>query len=107
MTSTQVSRAANLLDEELEIWRNRPLDQIEYLIVDARYEKVRVAGRVRDCAVLIAIGIKPSGHRSVLGASVSLSEAEVHWRELLSSLKKRSMHGEVDRQRCPRRAQGS
>lgn len=93
VTSTQVSRAAKLLDEELEIWRNRPLDQIEYLIVDARYEKVRVAGSVRDCAVLVAIGIQPSGHRSVLGVSVSLSEAEVHWREFLASLKQRGMHG--------------
>lgn len=84
---------AKLLDDELEAWRNRPIEEIEYLIVDARYEKVRVAGSVRDCAVLIAIGIKPSGHRSVLGVSVSLSEAEVHWREFLSSLKKRSIHG--------------
>jgi putative transposase len=93
ISSTQVSRAAKLLDEELEAWRTRPLDQVEYLIVDARYEKVRVAGSVRDCAVLIAIGIQPSGHRSVLGVSVSLSEAEVHWREFLVSLKQRGLHG--------------
>ena len=93
ISSTQVSRAAKLLDEELEVWRNRPLEQIEYLIVDARYEKVRVAGSGRDCAVLIAIGIQPSGHRSVLGVSVSLSEAEVHWREFLVSLKQRGLYG--------------
>ncbi|MDA1249306.1 MAG: IS256 family transposase [Planctomycetota bacterium] len=93
VSSTQVSRAAKLLDDELETWRNRPLDQIEYLILDARYEKVRVAGSVRDCAVLVAIGIQPGGHRSVLGVSVSLSEAEVHWREFLVSLKQRGLHG--------------
>ena len=93
VTSTQVSRAAAMLDQELEVWRNRPLSQVEYLILDARYEKVRVDGSVRDCAVLIAIGVLPSGNRSVLGVSVSLSEAEVHWREFLSSLKKRGMHG--------------
>ena len=93
VTSTQVSRAAALLDEELEVWRNRPLAQVEYLILDARYEKVRVDGSVRDCAVLVAIGVLPSGHRSVLGVSVSLSEAEVHWRDFLQSLKKRGMHG--------------
>ena len=93
VTSTQVSRAAALLDEELQAWRNRPLSQVEYLILDARYEKVRVDGSVRDCAVLIAIGVLPSGNRSVLGVSVSLSEAEVHWRDFLSSLKKRGMHG--------------
>lgn len=93
VTSTQVSRAAKLLDEELEAWRNRPLDKVEYLILDARYEKVRINSTVRDAAVLIAIGILPCGHRSVLAVSVSLSEAEVHWREFLSSLKQRGMHG--------------
>jgi putative transposase len=93
VSSTQVSRAAKLLDEELDAWRSRALDRAEYLVLDARYEKVRVAGSVRDCAVLIAIGILPSGHRSVLGVSVSLSEAEVHWREFLSSLKQRGLHG--------------
>lgn len=49
--------------------------------------------RVRDAAVLVAIGILPSGHRSVLGVSVSLSEAEVHWRAFLKSLINRGMHG--------------
>jgi transposase-like protein len=93
ITSSQVSRAAALLDEELDKWRNRALGQVEYLILDARYEKVRVDGTVRDCAVLIAIGILPSGHRSVLGVSVALSEAEVHWRDFLQSLCQRGMQG--------------
>jgi len=93
VTSTQVSRAASLLDHELETWRNRPLGQIEYLVLDARYEKVRVDGSVRDCAVLMAVGILPDGHRSVLGVSVSLSEAEVHWRDFLQSLCARGMQG--------------
>ena len=93
VTSTQVSRAAKLLDEELEAWRNRPLQAVEYLVLDARYEKVRLDGAVRDAAVLVAIGILPSGHRSVLGVSVSLSEAEVHWRAFLESLINRGMHG--------------
>ena len=93
VTSTQVSRAAALLDEELDAWRNRPLQAVEYLVLDARYEKVRLDGAVRDAAVLVAIGILPSGHRSVLGVSVSLSEAEVHWRTFLESLLNRGMHG--------------
>ena len=71
----------------------RPLAQVEYLILDARYEKVRVAGSVRDCAVLVAIGVLPTGQRSVPGVSVSLSEAEVHWRDFLRSLTARGMHG--------------
>jgi putative transposase len=93
VSSSQVSRAAKLLDEELEAWRTRPLGRVPYLILDARYEKVRHGGSVRDCAVLVAIGITPDGKRSVLGVSVSLSEAEVHWREFLASLIERGLHG--------------
>lgn len=93
VSSTQVSRAAALLDEELEQWRNRPLSRIPYVILDARYEKVRHGGSVVDCAVLVAIGVTPEGKRSVLGVSDSLSEAEVHWRGFLSSLIERGLHG--------------
>lgn len=93
VSSTDVSRAAKLLDEELERWRNRPLGQTPYLILDARYEKIRHGGSVVDCAVLIAIGVTPNGKRSVLGVSVSLSEAEVHWRAFLTSLQERGLHG--------------
>jgi transposase-like protein len=93
VSSSQVSRAARLLDEELAAWRERPLEQVPYLILDARYEKVRHGGSVRDCAVLLAVGILPDGKRSVLGVSVSLSEAEVHWREFLTSLCERGLHG--------------
>jgi transposase-like protein len=93
VSSMQVSRAAELLDAELEIWRNRPLGATPYLILDARYEKVRHGGSVVDCAVLIAIGVTPDGRRSILGVSVSLSEAEVHWRAFLKSLIDRGLHG--------------
>jgi transposase-like protein len=93
ISSSDVSRAMALLDKELEAWRNRPLGLVKYLIVDARYEKVRHGGRVRDCAVLTAIGVNETGHRSILGVSVSLSEAEVHWREFFKSLLTRGLHG--------------
>jgi transposase-like protein len=93
VSSSQVSRAAQLLDEELEAWRTRPLGKVSYLILDARYEKVRHGGSVRDCAVLVAIGILEDGKRSVLGVDVSLSEAEVHWRGFLKSLLDRGLHG--------------
>jgi putative transposase len=93
VSSTQVSRATQLLDEELNAWRQRPIGEIPYLVLDARYEKVRHGGSVVSCAVLIAVGITPEGHRSLLGVSVSLSEAEVHWREFLGSLQDRGLHG--------------
>lgn len=93
VTSTQVSRVSQRLDAELSQWRERPLGQYDYLLVDARYEHVRVAGTVQSCALLIAIGITADGCRSVLGVSVSLSEAEVHWREFFASLQERGLHG--------------
>ena len=93
VSSTQVSQCAARLDVELESWRTRPLGMCAYLIIDARYEKVRHGGRVVDCAVLIALGIRPDGKRSLLGVSVALSEAEVHWRQFLQSLQKRGLHG--------------
>jgi transposase-like protein len=93
VSSSQVSRTAALLDEELQQWRNRPLGRIPYLLVDARYEKVRHGGSVVDCAVLVAVGITPAGKRSVLGVSVSLSEAEAHWREFFKSLLARGLCG--------------
>ncbi len=93
VSSSQVSRAAQLLDEELQAWRSRPLGKLPYLMIDARYEKVRHGGSVVDCAVLVAVGVLPNGKRTVLGVSVSLSEAEVHWRKFLSSLVERGLHG--------------
>ncbi len=94
VTSTQVSRAAAVLDEQLDAWRNRPICQITYLMLDARYKKIRHDGAIRSCALLTAIGIGTHGKRSVLGCSVQLSEAEPHWRKFLESLQNRGMHGE-------------
>jgi len=82
-----------MLDEELKAWRNRPLGEIRYLFIDARYEKVRMGGVVRDVAVLSAIGVGPDERRRVLGVSVALSEAEVHWRAFMESLQARGMRG--------------
>lgn len=93
VSSSQVSRATALLDEDLEKWRNRPLAKMPYLILDARYENVRQDGAVRSCAVLIAIGVTSEGKRLILGTSVSLSEAEVHWRTFLRSLNDRGLTG--------------
>jgi putative transposase len=93
VTSTQVSRAAAQLDEQLGAWRNRSIGQITYLVLDARYEKVRHDGAIVSCALLTAIGVGPDGKRSILGCSVQLSEAETHWRKFLQSLLDRGMHG--------------
>lgn len=93
VTSMDVSRASTALDEEFSRWRSRPLTRYVYLLLDARYEKVRQGGSVVDSAVLVAYGIDVTGMRHVLGVSVSLSEAEVHWRAFLESLVIRGLHG--------------
>lgn len=93
VSSTQVSRVTKLLDEELQQWRARAIGPMDYVILDARYEKVRRNGAVVDNAVLIAHGIDPEGKRHVLGVSVSLSEQELHWRGFLESLTERGLHG--------------
>ena len=93
ISAAQVSRATAQLDAILQEWRERSLGEITYLYLDARYEKVREAGQVRDAAVLLATGITPEGERQVLGVSVSLSEHETHWKAFVQGLKDRGMHG--------------
>ena len=63
VSSSVVSRAVALLDETLEAWRNRPLGEFPYIYLDARYEKVRQDGQIRDAAILIAVGIGLDGKR--------------------------------------------
>jgi len=93
VSAEQVSRATAQLDSVLQEWRERPLGEIRYLYLDARYEKVRESSQVRDAAVLVATGIDPSGERQVLGVSVSLSEQEAHWKDFLKALKERGLQG--------------
>ena len=94
ISSTQISRCTEKLDCGLEAWRNRALGATTpYVVLDARYEKVRTGGQVVDCAVLIGLGIDETGKRRVLGVSVALSEAEVHWRAFLENLMARGLTG--------------
>lgn len=93
VSSTQVSRVTQELDGEFELFRNRPIGEISYLLIDAIYLKIRHNGAVIDMAILLAYGITPEGKREILGASSELSEAEVHWREFLQSLQARGMRG--------------
>jgi putative transposase len=93
VSSSEVSRAAALLDETLEAWRQRPLGEILYLFLDARYERVRQDGQIRDAAVLVAVGVDRQGKRTILGVSVSLGEQEVHWRAFMRDLVARGLRG--------------
>lgn len=93
VSSTQVSRAAKLLDDALEAWRSQPLGEMRYLFLDAHFEKVRDNGQIRDAAVLIASAVNLEGKRQILGVSVLLSEHELHWRTFLQSLVARGLCG--------------
>jgi transposase-like protein len=93
LSSARVSRAAARLGEGLKPWREPPLGKLHYLFLGARYEKVRMEGRIVDCAVLIAVGIEASGKRRVVGCEIVTSEAEIKWRRLLESLLARGLKG--------------
>ena len=93
VTSSQVSRATAMLDETLDRWRKRPLGDIIYLYLDARYENVRIDGQIRDAAILLASGVDSHGKRQIMGVSVSLSEHELHWRTFTQGLVARGLKG--------------
>jgi putative transposase len=93
-SSATISRMVQTLDAELEKFAHRKLEEpYPYLILDARYEKVREDGSVRSQAVLIAIGINWEGRRNVLAVELASRESASSWRELLLGLRKRSLHG--------------
>jgi putative transposase len=90
-----VSSLAGSLDSELKAWRSRRLEAeaYPYLFVDARYEKVRIDGRVVSQGVLIASGVRDDGFREVLGVEVSDTESEATYQEMFRSLKGRGLSG--------------
>jgi transposase-like protein len=95
VSSTTVSQVARELDEKLAAFRCRRLDEHEYayLKVDARYEKVRVDGRVVSQAVLVTIGYTDQGRREVLDWRLGDSESERTWAEVFIDLKARGLKG--------------
>ncbi len=89
-----VSVLCGKLDTEFEAWRHRPLTQsYPYLYVDARYEKVRVDGRVINQGVLITKGVREDGHREILAVDVADTESESTYRELFRDLRQRGLQG--------------
>ena len=90
-----VSSLAGSLDSELSAWRSRRLEAeaYPYLFVDARYEKVRVDGRVVSQGVLIVSGVREDGYREILAVEVADTESEATYQELFRSLKRRGLSG--------------
>jgi putative transposase len=89
-----ISQINKKLDGELQRWAQRQLDEeYPYLIVDARYEKVREDGVIRSRAVLVALGINWDGRRQVLAVEIAQRESANSWKEFLLALKSRGLRG--------------
>lgn len=93
-SASSISAITKKLDEQLEAFAKRMLEEdYPYLILDARYERVRIDGAIRSQAVLIAIGINWDGRRCILGVEIANRESKSSWREFLLSLKARGLRG--------------
>jgi putative transposase len=93
-SASTVSRMNQSLDKELEKFASRKLDDAyPYLILDARYEKVREHGVIRSQAVLVAIGIDWEGRRCVLAVELANRESISSWKEFIMALKQRGLNG--------------
>lgn len=95
ISRSQVSNLTKGLDEDLNSWRERDLSGKEYpyLMVDARYEKVRINKQVLSQGVFLVVGIRTDGYREILGTWVRESENEVSWSDTFKELKARGLSG--------------
>jgi transposase-like protein len=93
-SASAISAINQRLDESLAAFAGRPLaEPFPYLILDARYEKVREAGVVMSQAVLIAVGIDWDGRRQILAVEMANRESRSSWKDFLLALKARGLHG--------------
>ena len=94
LSKDQVSRLCRGLDEQVQVFRERPLEgRYPYLWLDGKIEKVRERGGVRCKCVVIAYAVHESGRREVIGLDVGEAETEAFWREFLRSLRARGLTG--------------
>ena len=94
LSASSVSRIAKELDEKVEEFLKRPIEQpISYLFVDASYFKVRNDSRYVTKAFLIVVGIRDDGYREILGARIADGEDEPFWSGLFQDLKDRGLSG--------------
>lgn len=93
-SASSISTITKTLDEQLEAFAQRQLEEdYPYLIVDARYERVRIDGAIRSQAVLIAIGINWDGRRCILGVELANKESQSSWKQFLLRLRERGLRG--------------
>jgi transposase-like protein len=94
ISKSEVSRICRELDEVVIAFKERPLEgQFPYVWLDATFPKVREGGRVRGMALVVAIGIRETGEREVLGFDLGMSEDGSFWLEFLRKLVARGLRG--------------
>jgi putative transposase len=94
ISKSEVSRIAGLLDDQVQAFRERPLEgRYPYVFVDAKIEKVRDGGRVARKCVVIAHAVHETGRREIIGLDVGAAETETFWTEFLRSLVARGLVG--------------
>lgn len=93
-SASSISGITKKLDDQLAAFASRPLEEdYPYLIVDARYERIRIDGAIRSQAVLIGIGINWDGRRCILGVEVADRESRNSWKAFLLKLRERGLRG--------------
>jgi len=93
-SASSISTITARLDAQLEEFSHRPLsDAYPYVVVDARYERVREGGVIVSRAILMALGIDWEGRRQVLAVEYANRESQSSWREFLAQLKERGLKG--------------
>jgi len=93
-SASSISAVVKKLDGELARFAHRRLSEtFPYLVLDARYDKVRIDSVIHSQAVLIAVGIDWEGRRQVLGVELANRESRSSWREFLLGLKERGLRG--------------
>jgi transposase-like protein len=94
VSRSEVSRICAGLDEQVQAFRERPLEgRYPYVFVDAKVEKVRDGGRVQRKCVVIAHGVHETGRREIVGLDVGEAETEAFWTEFLRGLVARGLVG--------------
>jgi putative transposase len=95
ISKSEVSRICTRLDEQMEAWRARRLDHVEfpYVFADATFLKGRVSGQVVSRAVVVVTGVTMTGEREVLACAVGDTETEAFWAETFRGLRARGLGG--------------
>jgi putative transposase len=93
-SASAISGMNQTLDTALTAFATRRLDEpYPYLILDARYERVREAGVIASHAVLVAVAVDGEGRRQILGVDLANRESTSSWRDFLLGLKQRGLYG--------------